>query len=433
MGYTRSFHDERKTLQLSASTSINGDRENTDINTQSLDFINVPIGNPFLQITNNYEDEIVSIGKIDFTTPLNSTGVLSLGYKGLLRSINADFKTRYKIDDTYIVDANESNNFDFKEGVHAAYIAYTDKLGTAPFSKWKYEVGVRAEQFTNSGDTKNATVSFENNSLNLFPSTNLVYQIREDEFWKITYSKRTNRPGLGQLNPFTDITDSLNQHSGNPNLKPEIIHAFEMGYSKDWSSTSISSNIYYRLATNTIRQFTELKSNGVTILYPINIGTANTYGIEGIFSSKPTAYYDANASVFVFHIHFNGEVSSEEFVQNAHAWYGKIINNFTPWEGGKLQVIGNYNSALSTPQGKRIANYNIDLGIQQKFGSGNVRLGLVVTDVLNALKSGFQNSTLDFINYRTSKSDTRAVLLSLAYVFKSSFKEKLLENKFTPE
>ena len=433
LGYNRRFLDERKILQVSASTSINGDKENTDINTQSLDQLNALIGNPFLQVTNNYENENVSIGAIDYSSPLNSSGILSLGYKGLFRSINADFITQDKIDDTYVVDKNGSNNFTFKENVQAVYITYGDKLGLSSSSKWKYEIGLRAEQFTNIGSTENASIYFKNNSLSLFPNANLVYQIKENEFWKLTYGKRTNRPGLGQLNPFIDITDSLNQHSGNPNLKPEIIHFFEMGYSKDWNSTSISSNIYYRHATNTIRQFTELKPNGVSILFPINIGTANTYGIEGIFSSTPTTFYDANASMSIFHIHFNGEVSSEEFVQNAYAWYGKFINNFTSWKGGKLQVIGNYNSALSTPQGKRIANYNIDLGIQQKFGNGNVRLGLVVTDVLNTLKNGFQNNTAGFISFRTSKSDTRAIMLSFAYVFKSSFKEKLLENKFTPE
>ena len=48
-----------------------------------------------------------------------------------------------------------------------------------------------------------------------------------------------------------------------------------------------------------------------------------------------------------------------------------------------MQVTGNYNSALPTPQGKRIAQYFVDLGFQQKLGKGNARLGLTITDIFN--------------------------------------------------
>jgi hypothetical protein len=72
------------------------------------------------------------------------------------------------------------------------------------------------------------------------------------------------------------------------------------------------------------------------------------------------------------------------------------------------------------------------MGFQQKLGT-NSRLGLVVTDMFNTLKSGYVNNTANFTNNRTSKSDTRAVMITFAYTFKATFKEKLLENQFTPE
>jgi hypothetical protein len=75
----------------------------------------------------------------------------------------------------------------------------------------------------------------------------------------------------------------------------------------------------------------------------------------------------------------------------------------------------------------------MDLGFQQKVGKSNSRLGLVVTDVFNTLKSGYVNNTANFTNNRTSKADTRAIMLTFAYTFKSEFKEKLLENQFAPE
>jgi hypothetical protein len=73
------------------------------------------------------------------------------------------------------------------------------------------------------------------------------------------------------------------------------------------------------------------------------------------------------------------------------------------------------------------------MGFQQKLGKSNARLGLVVTDMFNTLESGYKNNTLLFRNSRTSKSDTRALMLTFAYTFRSDFKEKLLENQFSTE
>jgi len=170
-------------------------------------------------------------------------------------------------------------------------------------------------------------------------------------------------------------------------------------------------------------------------LQPQNIGNTVTYGLETIFSFKPISFYDGNISLTAFQQNINaGNLpQSEDVVSSAFSWYGKIINNFTPWKGGKLQVIGNYNSAVATAQGKRIPIYNVDMGFQQKLGKSNARLGLVVTDMFNTLESGYKNNTLLFRNSRTSKSDTRALMLTFAYTFRSDFKEKLLENQFSTE
>ncbi|MDL2145349.1 TonB-dependent receptor [Flavobacterium tructae] len=431
--YDRKFADDRKSLNASITSSFNKHRENTDIDTYQFDQYYNLIGDAAWQRTHNYEHENISNAIVNYALPVSEKTILETGYKGTFRFFDSDFQSADQTNGEYIVNPLASNGFKFNEQINAVYGLLNSYIGTKETPKWKYNLGLRAEQVSNNGKTQNNSDNFSNHYVKLFPSASLQLNLAADEFLKMGYSKRINRPDLDNLNPFIDITDALNPHGGNPYLKPEIIHIIETGYSKEWSKYSLSTNAFYRNATNTIRQYAELQDNGVVLQQPRNIGSTITYGLETIFSLKPIGFYDANISITAFQQNINASNLAQDVVNNAFSWYGKIINNFVPWKGGKLQIIGNYNSALATAQGKRIPIYNVDMGFQQKLGKGNARLGLVVTDMFNTLESGFKNNTALFSNNRTSKSDTRALMLTFAYTFKSDFKEKLLENQFSTE
>jgi hypothetical protein len=431
--YDRSFSDNRKSLTASITSSFNRDRENTAIDTYYYDDGNTQIGDVFLQKTHNYENENISNALFDYSFPISKKSNIETGYKGTFRFFNSDFQSADYTNTEFAINPDLSNIFKFNEQINAIYGMLNSFLGNTENPKWKYNLGFRAEQVSNNGKTQNNSNPFSNNYLKLFPSASLQLNLKTEEFLKISYSKRINRPELDQLNPFLDITDALNPHTGNPYLKPEIINIGELSYSKNWSKYSLSTNGFYRNATNTIKQYSELQENGIVLIYPKNFGNTITYGVETIFNLKPVGFYDANISLTGFQQNIDGSNVAEDAVSKAFNWYGKIINNFVPWHSGRLQLIGNYNSALATAQGKRIAIYTIDMGFQQKLGNGNTRLGLAITDVFNTLKSGYINNTSSFTNNRTSKADTRALMLTFAYTFKATFKENLLENQFTPE
>lgn len=200
----------------------------------------------------------MSAVKLDYAFPVSKNGLFETGYKGIFRGIDPDFKTSGFINNVYVINKAVSNIFNFDEQVHVGYALYSSSFGGVEDKAWKYDLGLRAEEVVNHGNTQNNSTKFSNQYLKLFPRASLMYHKKPDEYWKLSYGKRINRPGLGQLNPFVDITDSLNPHGGNTNLKPEIIHAIEWGFNKEWSKLSFSSNLFYRYAINTIRHFLEL-------------------------------------------------------------------------------------------------------------------------------------------------------------------------------
>ncbi|MEP7266228.1 MAG: TonB-dependent receptor, partial [Saprospiraceae bacterium] len=401
--YSRKYNDKRKSLNINLSTSFEDSKQNTDINTQSLNENNAHLGDAVLQKTKDFQNSNISNMAIDYTAPVSANGKLQMGYKAITRYTNADFKSLNFYQSEFVPNPAASNIFKFNEEVHAAYIQFHDKLGDPDSSKWNYDLGLRAEQVYNHGDGITNNLTIKNTYLNLFPTGNLSYYINESDFLKLSFNRRINRPRLGQLNPFIDITDSLNPHGGNPYLKPELINALEWGYNKEWKKSSFSTNLFYRYATNIIRPFISLAPNGVALVVPKNFGNASTYGIESIVSAYPSSYWSYNMSISLFQQKINGSDVSVDAANNLFSWYGKLINNINVWRNGKLQVIGVYNSPVATPQGTRIAVYNIDMGFQQRIWKEKAAIGLVITDIFNTQKAGTTAHTSEFDYYRYSK------------------------------
>lgn len=431
LNYNHNFKDSRRTLSANISTSFDFDTENTDITTQSLYEDNTILGNPFLQRTYNYQNSNVSNFKIDYAHPITKRGILETGYKGITRFTDADFQNQSYISNEYVKNASASNIFNFQEQIHAAYVQYRSSIGKIDSAKWKYDIGLRAEQVYNQGKGVSNNVFVKRDYFNLYPTANIAYYINQSDFLKLSFSRRINRPDLEDLNPFVDITDSLSQHGGNPYLKPELVNSVEFGYNKEWKKASLSSNLFYRYATNIIRPYIFLKDNGVALTTPMNFGNATTYGFEGIVSVFPTKFWSTNVSASFYQQNIDGSNVNPDLANNVFSWYGKMINNFSLWKGSKLQIIANYNSPIGTPQGQKVAIYYADLGFQQKILKGKGGLGVVVTDVFNTQANGYTAYASNFSYNRKFKIDTRAVLVTFAYSFGTKFKEEMIENKFS--
>jgi outer membrane receptor protein involved in Fe transport len=430
LNFNKKFSNPDKHLFAIVSNSFGDDKENTDITNESLDEQDQELNDIFLQRTHTYQKTNLTNVAFDYAHPVSSKGLVETGYKSIFRFLNADFERASEINNEFVIDPLNTNVFEFNEQIHAGYAQYTGWTGEKDSPRWKYNAGLRAEQVLNKGATKDRTTEFENDYFNLFPSANLFYYTKKQNNFKLSYSRRINRPGLGQLNPFTDITDSLNQRAGNPRLKPELIHSVELGYNHSWSKASFSLTGFYRQRNNATFPYTILDENGVAFTQPLNFGKAFTEGVEVIASTNPISSWGINFSFSTYQLHIDDEGAIAGISTEQVNWYAKLINNFTLFRDSKLQIIASYTAPSTIPQGESIDVYYVDIGFQQKIIKGKGRLGLTVTDIFNTQKYGFNTSDNNFQFSRIFKLDTRAVMLTFGYAFGTSFKEKLMENRF---
>jgi outer membrane receptor protein involved in Fe transport len=430
LNYRKKFDNPDKALIANINNTFGNDKENTDITTQPLNEQEEELGNASRQRTHTYQKTNLTTISLDYSEPLSGNGSLDAGYKSIFRFLNADYERANSVDGEYIIDPLNTSIFDFHEQIHAVYTQYTGWTGDKEAPRWKYNVGLRAEQVWNNGSTTDESTDFTNDYFNLFPSASINYYTLKQNNIKVSYSRRINRPGLGQLNPFVDITDSLNQHAGNPHLKPELIHSMELGYNHSWQKASFSITAFYRLRNNAILPYTVLDSNGVALTQPMNFGKASTYGVEAIATFNPVRVWSINFTFAAYRFNIDDEGLVAGLANEQLNWNTKLINNFTLFKNTKLQIIGTYSSPMTIPQGESIEVYYVDLGFQQTLMKGKGRLGLAITDIFDTQQYGYNTSDYNFNFQRTFKQDTRALMLTFGYTFGTTFKEKLMENKF---
>lgn len=430
LNYRKKFDNPDKTLLVNINNTFGSDIEDTDITTQPLNEQEEELGDASLQRTHTYQKTNLATISVDYSEPISSNATLDAGYKSIFRYLNADYERANEVDGEFVIDPFNTNVFNFDEQIHAVYTQYNGWTGEKETPKWKYNVGLRAEQVWNNGSTIDESTDFTNDYFNLFPSASVYYYTPKQNNVKLSYSRRINRPGLGQLNPFTDITDSLNQRAGNPYLKPELIHSMELGYSHSWQKATLSLTAFYRLRNNAIFPYTVLDSNGVAFTQPMNFGKASTYGVEAIASINPLSVWSINVTFAAYQVNIDDEGSVAGLVTEQLNWNTKLINNFTLFKNSKLQVIATYASPTTIPQGESVEVYYVDIGFQQTLMKGRGRLGLAITDIFDTQEYGFITSDDNFTFSRIFKLDTRALMLTFGYTFGTTFKEKLMENKF---
>ena len=430
LNYEHRFRKEGAKLDILLSNSIVRDRQNTMITTRSLDAQGDHFGDPFLQRTSNYGDGSITTVKIDQALPVSAHNAVEFGYKGLFRHLWNDYKSLYEQGGGFVPDPRASNIFTYDDRVNSGYASFKGYTGQKVSPRLRYEGGIRLEQNRYGGSSSGAA-EFSKSYLNAFPNVLLAYGAGKDAFVKFSYGKRINRPDLGDLNPFTDITDSLNPHTGNPDLVPEIVHAIELGYNKDWSKFQLVANLFYRKGKNTIMNYVFVDSVGHALSKPVNIGTSETYGVESIIGAQLGSIWQFNASLSMYQQNLKGAIEGKEINSNAFTWYAKTAQTFSFWKGGRIQVIANYQAPLAVTQGKRIAVYSVDLGFQQRIMNNKGRIGVSVTDLFYTKRNGNNLYTPDFTSWRRSWVDSRAVVVTFGYTFGTKFKENLMENKYS--
>ncbi len=351
---------------------------------------------------------------IDYTRPIFSNGLLEAGYQMRLDKETEEYLFEdYDPDtDSWTKNMTYSSGNYFKRNIQAAYATYSDKIG-----KFEYKLGLRAE-YTNRNISKDkVSTPYTLERLDFFPSAHLSRQFSGQQQVLTSYSRRINRPGGGNLEPFRTYMNSYTLREGNPELQPEYVNSFELSYQKNFAKSFFVVESYYRNTQNLITRliYQDPLLPGVVIMTSKNINSDNSLGGEFMLNLTVKKWLNLNSSLNIYKYWLDGVIDGQDVTKESNNWDMRLNTSFFLSTKSRFQVNVMYNGPSVTAQGNRGAFYFANLAYRQDFLDRKLSATLSVQDIFGTMKHEFSAYSSTLNNTMKFEREHQVVTLTLSY------------------
>ncbi len=353
--------------------------------------------------------------KADYELPIGEKDKFEAGFQTRY-SKSEDHTELYILDlqsGLYELQSEYSNLTTYERNIHALYGIYGGERGN-----FGYQGGLRAEYTYRDIESIATQESFGINRWDLFPSIHLSYQLPKDHQLMTSYTRRIQRSRGWYLEPFITWQDAYNVRQGNPDLLPEYIDSFELGYLKKLGeSNMVSLEGYYRITNNKVERVRSVYEENVMLTTFENVGKDYSLGVEFMLSFQIFKWWEVDLMGDLYNYLVEGVLYDEDFSNSSVNWSSRFNNTFIIKKNTKIQLNSMYNGESVTAQGKTSGYYMVNFAARQDFMAKKLSATLQVRDVFSTAKHEFISSGPDFYNYSEYVRESPIVTLTISYRF----------------
>lgn len=378
---------------------------------------------------------------LDYVNPLTENSKLELGAEGRLFNTLISFSsTGESIDSKGDLGPASNTEFDYTRDIYSLYATYGKQL-----NKWTYQLGVRAESvevsaianesLTTGAIEQTTKTLFSNTYTQLYPSIFVTYSPSDKNSYQLSYSRRIDRPGIGQVNPIKEWSTPLVSSYGNQKLLPQFTNSIEINYTRKLEKGSITGGVFYRAISNEINRALYVDKSdvrsGKVILTHDNFDNTSAYGVELSSNYKPTHWWSLNGSFDLFsqtqkgiaeYINVPLEqatvaniIKDVDVVDNV-AWNFRMYNSFTASKKLTFTAFLFYRGKNKNLQFDMLPMYFMNLGARLTVLKGKGTLSFGFNDVFDTMKFRF-GARKPFPSEREFNWESQTVQLGFNYRF----------------
>ncbi|SHE52906.1 Outer membrane receptor proteins, mostly Fe transport [Mariniphaga anaerophila] len=323
-------------------------------------------------------------GGADYIRPINGgRGKLETGYLFNLYIEDGDYGMEdYDEEEGDFIFRDEFYSvYRFKRDIHALYGILSDQV-----NDFSYQLGLRGEYTYRYLGSSEEWASQTENRFDLFPSGHIAYQLPKEHQISASYSRRTVRPRLHFLEPYVTFADSYTARTGNPDVRPEYVNSFELGWQKNFDQDFISFEVFHRRKQDKIERIRTVYRPNVTLDSISNVGNDYSSGAEAMALLNLSDWWLLNTSANLFYYRIESEYKVPGIDDESLNWQARFSNTFTLGSTSRLQFDGNYVGPSVSTQGRRDAFFYTNLSFRQQFLKRRLSATLTMRDVMKTAK-----------------------------------------------
>ncbi|PST84649.1 hypothetical protein C7T94_00500 [Pedobacter yulinensis] len=284
----RKFLRRGRTLSLNINTNINdnsGDNFNYILDNNTVD------GTTLQKLTDQLNDSksnsLSNTARVVYTEPLSKVASLEFNFQN---GYNQDLSERYAYDynpatlSYDLLNTTYSNVFENTTLTNALGMSYNviQKKYT-----WNLGLAVQNTDRKNINKTLNSTIN--QNFYNLTPTAQFRYNFSRSKRLQIDYRGNTSQPGINQIQPIVDNTNTTTLPVGNPDLRPSFTNNLRLRFN-NFDFTRFRTLFAFINLSQTSNAFS---SERVQITNPAdtNFGKirVRTINVDGVYSGNAFA------------------------------------------------------------------------------------------------------------------------------------------------
>lgn len=419
LNYQRGFKRNKEQLLTGSYkyTKISNSEDNTNIATQRYNFTNNDRGQ---QNTYGADEQT---GQLDYVHPLKNINIEG-GAKLIARNSFSDYLYKNFVPVTgELLPGSVLNSFKYGQNIYALYNSYQVKL-----EDWGLKFGMRFERTTIKANLEDTASRIERGYNNFIPEIVLQRKFKNLSTLSIGYTQRIQRPGILQLNPFINKSNTLFWEQGNPDLLPVLNHNFELTYNISKKAT-FNLAVNYLFANNTIQQVVTLGADSISRYKYENLGKNNDLGVNVFFGYPITSELKFNLNGRISYVWLKGNYDgkfyeNEGFKGNANLYFSyNFKNNYRA-----ALNFGTYSPELYL-QGRSRSSVSSSLSINKEFFNNKLSVAASVSNPFENYRDWRTKFvTNDFTSEYLSTSRYRRFDFSISYRF-GGLKDAIKKNK----
>lgn len=350
--------------------------------------------------------------KADYTLPIGETATFEAGFQS--RFEQSEDNTKYFQWDTvgngYVFIPDFSYITTYDRNIHSLYATYSGK-----YQKLGYKAGLRGEYTNRFMELVGKNQTYTLDRYDYFPTIHLSYDLPLENQLMASYARRIERPRGYYLEPFITVQDAYNVRQGNPNLLPEYIDSYDLGYQKRFGDNFISLEGYYRITHNKVQRVQKVYAENVMLNTIENVGSDYALGTELMVSLDLFEWWHTDLMGNLYNYKIEGVLYDEAFKRTSINWGSRFNNTFLIGEHTSIQFNGNYISPSVSAQGRREGFWMANAAVKREFWHKKITLILQGRDIFGTARHEMVSEGPDFYNYSYSTHKSPLFMLSVAF------------------